>query len=111
VVNNVFLSQYGAPYKFHTFIKGAFERICKKAGLTGFRFHHIKHTAATRIIEAGASIVSVSTILGYSEIKMTMRLHPDSSLKDAVELLTNNFSHPITDKHTDIGKGKEQEGA
>jgi integrase len=53
----VFLSQFGAPYKFHDSLKGAFERTCKKAGISGFRFHDLRHTAATRMVEAGASII------------------------------------------------------
>ena len=98
----VFISKTGTPYKFHTSIKGAFERVCKNAEITGLRFHDLRHTAATRMIEAGASIVAVSKILGHSDIKMTMRYsHPDNSLKEAVELLTSNFSDSVTDKFTD----------
>jgi integrase len=102
----VFLSQAGTPYKFHDSLKGAFERACKKAGLTGLRFHDLRHTAATRMIEAGASIVAVSKILGHSDIKMTMRYaHPDNSLREAVELLTKaQISERVTDKFTDKGK-------
>lgn len=99
----VFLSQGGTPYKSHDSIKGAFNRACNKAGIENFRFHDLRHTAATRMIEAGASIVAVSKILGHSDIKMTMRYsHPDSSLIEAVELLSNNSSHSVTDKSTDI---------
>jgi len=57
------------------------------------------------MIEAGASIVAVSRILGHTDIKMTIRYtHPDNSLKEAVELLTkSNISEPGTDKSTDTG--------
>ncbi|MCZ6554921.1 MAG: site-specific integrase [Candidatus Dadabacteria bacterium] len=89
--------------KEHDSIKGSYERLCKKAGISGLRFHDLRHTAATRMIEAGASIVAVSKILGHSDIKMTMRYtHPDTSLKEAVELLTkSNISESVTDKFTD----------
>ncbi len=99
----IFLNPTGNPYKRHDSIKGAFERLCKKAGVTGLRFHDLRHTAATRMIEAGASIVAVSKILGHSDIKMTMRYtHPDTSLKEAVELLTKPIiSEPTTDISTD----------
>lgn len=101
----VFLSQEGKPYKRHDSLKGAFERLCKKAGISGLRFHDLRHTAATRMIEAGASIVSVSKILGHADLKTTMRYtHPDTSLKEAVELLTTRFSDSFTDKFTDKGK-------
>jgi integrase len=95
----MFLSQDVKPYKSHDSLR-AFERLCKKAGISGLRFHDLRHTAATRMIEAGASIVAVSKILGHSDIKMTMRYtHPDNSLKEAVELLTK--SH-ISDSVTDL---------
>lgn len=101
----VFLSQDGTPYKEHNCINNAFRTARKKAGLTDLRFHDLRHTAATRMIEAGAPIVAVSKILGHSDLKMTMRYaHPENSLVDAVELLSRNFSNSVTDKSTDISK-------
>jgi integrase len=99
----IFLSPTGEPYKRHDSIKGSYERLCKNAGITGLRFHDLRHTAATRMIEGGASIVAVSKILGHSDIKMTMRYtHPDISLKEAVELLTKpTISESVTDIFTD----------
>lgn len=95
----IFLSPTGNPYKRHDSIKGSYERLCKKASISGLRFHDLRHTAATRMIEAGASIVAVSKILGHSDIKMTMRYtHPDTSLKEAVELLTNSLTMKRRDK-------------
>ena len=88
----MFLSEEGKPYKRHDSLKGAFEGLCRKVGIHGLRFHDLRHTAATRMIEAGASIVAVSKILGHSDIKMTMRYsHPDNSLKEAVESLATNY--------------------
>jgi len=86
----VFLSQDGKPYKRHDSLKGAFERLCKKAGITGLRFHDLRHTAATRMVETGANIVAVNRILGHADLKTTMRYaHPEDSLKDAIEKLAN----------------------
>lgn len=71
-------------------ISTRFGRLCKKLGIRGVRFHDLRHTAATRMIESGISIVAVSKILGHSDIKMTMRYaHPDNSLREAVESLAN----------------------
>ena len=76
-----------------------FTLACKQANIEGLRFHDLRHTAATRMIESGVSIVAVSKILGHSDIKMTMRYsHPDNSLREAVETLakftnsTTNFT-------------------
>ncbi len=56
----------------------------------GLRFHDLRHTAATRMVESGIGIDKVSKILGHSSIQMTMRYsHPDNSLREAVESLAN----------------------
>ena len=71
-------------------VRTAFEAACRRAGLVGLRFHDLRHTAATRMIESGANIVAISKILGHSDIKTTMRYtHPEDSLKDALESLRN----------------------
>lgn len=103
----VFLNSYGNPYKRHDSIKRAFESALRRAEINRLRFHDLRHTAATRMIEAGASIVAVSRILGHSDIMMTMRnSHPDNSLKQAVELLTNRPSDSVADKFTDSHKSE-----
>lgn len=77
-------------------IKNGFNAACRRVGIKGFRFHDLRHTAATRMIESGAGIVAVSKILGHSDIKTTMRYtHPDDSLKDALESLAK-FSKTTT---------------
>lgn len=69
-------------------IRSAFVSATKRAGLEGLRFHDLRHTAATRMVESGANIVAISKILGHSDIKTTMRYaHPEDSLKEALELL------------------------
>lgn len=71
-------------------VRTAFEAACRRAGLGGLRFHDLRHTAATRMVESGANIVAISKILGHSDIKTTMRYtHPEDSLKDALESLGN----------------------
>jgi integrase len=77
-------------------IKNGFNAACRRAGIQGFRFHDLRHTAATRMIESGAGILAVSKILGHSDIKTTMRYtHPEDSLKDALESLAK-FSNTTT---------------
>jgi len=49
----------------------------KDPGIVGFRFHDLRHTFASRALELGADIMSVSRILGHSSIIMTAKyLHP-----------------------------------
>lgn len=84
----VFLSSKGKHYKRHDSLKQIFTRACKLANINGLRFHDLRHTSATRMIENGANIVAVSRILGHADLKTTMRYaHPEDSLKEAVEKL------------------------
>jgi len=101
--NYVFLSTKGSPYKRHDSLKQAFTGACRRAKIKGLRFHDLRHTAATRMIESGASIVAVSRILGHADLKTTMRYaHPEDTLKDAVEALAAYKPESFTDKSTDI---------
>ena len=87
---NVFLNPEGKPYQRGDSLKRCFEGALRRANIQGLRFHDLRHTAATRMIESGASIVAVSKILGHSSLITTMRYsHPDNSLREAVEKLSN----------------------
>jgi len=50
-----------------------FERAVMKAGLADFHFHDLRHTAATRMADAGADPFTLAAILGHSDIRMTAR--------------------------------------
>lgn len=84
----VFLNSRGMPFKDYNSIKTSFGNACKKANISGLRFHDLRHSCASRMIENGANIVAVSKILGHSTLSITMRyLHPDRSLIEALESL------------------------
>jgi len=55
----------------------------------GLRFHELRHTAASNMVEAGIDLPTVSRILGHSTILMTMRYaHPTpENMRKAVEAL------------------------
>ena len=70
-------------------VKTAFNNSCRRAKIEGFTFHDLRCTAGTRMLESGVNIVAISEILGHSSIEITKKkyLHPDNSLRDAVEKL------------------------
>lgn len=74
-----------------SWITHSFGSSCKRANIENLRFHDLRHTCATRMLEAGADIVSVSKILGHSDINLTIKryIHPEEALKSAVERLVN----------------------
>jgi integrase len=78
----------GKPYSD---VKGSFKKACQKADITGLRFHDLRHTFASRLVESGADLITVKELLGHSTVKMTERYtHSNQTQKkNAVELLVN----------------------
>lgn len=60
-----------------------YKRIMKAYQLEGFTFHALRHTFATRCIENGFDIKSLSEILGHADVAITMQryAHPSMNLK------------------------------
>ena len=54
-------------------IRKAFDKAMEAAKLEDFRFHDLRHTAASYLVMRGASLADVRAVLGRSDIKMTMR--------------------------------------
>ncbi len=73
-----------------TWLQRAFREACKKARIEGLRFHDLKHTAITRMVELGIPIVDISKIVGTSYKLIVERYsHQKESLRKAVESLAN----------------------
>lgn len=53
----------------------------KACGLDGVHFHTIRHTFATRCVEAGFEIKSLSEILGHANTSITMDCYVHSSME------------------------------
>jgi len=84
---HVFLNpRTGKPYgKLQTSFEGA----CRRAGIKGLRFHDLRHTFASRLVERGVDLIRVKDLLGHSSVKVTERYtHANrDERKKAVELL------------------------
>ncbi len=68
-----------------------FENFLKRYDIEKINFHTLRHTFATRCIEAGADHKTVSELLGHSSVNMTLNLyvHPQMEQKRrCVELLS-----------------------
>lgn len=66
-----------------------FKSILKKAGLDNIHFHQLRHTFATRCMEANGDIVSISLLLGHSSAKTTMDIYVDSLDKQRRKIISD----------------------
>ncbi len=67
----------------------AYYNAVKRAKITDFKFHDLRHTFATRLAQAGIDLYMISKLLGHKDIKMTQRYshHCPESLRSGVEVL------------------------
>lgn len=77
-------NQYCEPRK----LQYHFNKIAEEAGLSDLHFHSLRHTFATRCVEVGFEIKSLSEILGHSTPKITLERYVHSSM----ELKRDNMS-------------------
>lgn len=76
----------GKPYRT---MRRSFENACRRAKVKNLRFHDLRHTFASRLVERGVDIIRVKELLGHSSVKITER-YTHSNLKErkrAVEML------------------------
>lgn len=72
-----------------------FKSVLKKCNIKDANFHSLRHTFATRCIEVGFDIKSLSEILGHANVNITMNryVHPSMKLKkENMEKLTPLFA-------------------
>lgn len=62
--------------------KRAWKTALKRAGISDFRFHDLRHTAASWMVQGGADLDVVQGVLGHEDIKTTQRYaHRDTGAK------------------------------
>jgi len=102
----------GKPYRK---LQTSFDGACRRAGIEGLRFHDLRHTFASRLVEEGVDLIRVKELLGHSTVKITERYTHSSreERKKAVELLCQK--PPQRDQkrynllhHGDMEKGKKK---
>lgn len=68
-----------------------FKKMLDELELPNYRFHSLRHTFATRCLEKGVNIATISDLLGHHSIKMTLDTYIGTFLsekRDAIELIS-----------------------
>ena len=73
----LYCQENGQLYVDNT-INSAFKRICKNAGITKpVNTHMLRHTFATRCIEAGVDLPVLQKLMGHANIETTINTYGD----------------------------------
>ena len=77
------LSMDGVNFTEPRVLQYHFRKVLKKLDIEQVNFHVLRHTFATRCIEVGFDVKSLSEILGHSSVSITMNkyVHPSMDLK------------------------------
>lgn len=70
----VFATEMGGPL-LHSEVTRKFQAALKSAELPRFRFHDLRHGAATYLLSAGVELIVVQRILGHSTIHTTANVY------------------------------------
>ena len=85
------VGKIGLPFRD---VDTAFRNACTAAGIVDFRFHDLRHTAASHMVMAGVPMRTVGEILGHKTATMTDRyshLTPEHK-RDAIEKLSAYYN-------------------
>ena len=55
-------------------MKKGFNAACRRAKITGIRWHDLRHAFASWFVQSGGDLYHLSRILGHSTVQMTTRV-------------------------------------
>jgi integrase len=80
-----------------------FHRLCDQAGLRRVRFHDLRHTCATLMLEAGVEMKTIQHLLGHANINVTADTYAHVRLRlqhDAINRLGDTIRQTDPDHDT-----------
>jgi site-specific recombinase XerD len=68
-------------------LRQGFAAVCRRAGISDFRWHDQRHSAASALADMGASLLDIGSILGHRSQQTTKRYAhlTESRLRDLIE--------------------------
>lgn len=84
------------PYTDPRTYQYAFHKYLKECGVRDINYHTLRHTFATRCIESGMDVKSLSEILGHSNVNITLNIYVHSSVelkRKQLETMTSFCGH------------------
>ncbi|WP_339063632.1 tyrosine-type recombinase/integrase [Tepidibacillus marianensis] len=92
----VFAQKNGSPFQPSEVTRG-FNKIIKESGITKVRFHDLRHTHATLLLEEGIHPKIVSERLGHSSINITLDTY-SHVLPNIQEEAANRFNELLSNR-------------
>jgi integrase len=92
----VFTRPNGAPIEGATLTRH-FTALLHRARLRRIRFHDLRHSAATLLLDQGAELVVIKELLGHAHIGVTATVYAHVRMRlqrDAIDLLGNALRNP-----------------
>ena len=111
-LNLVFSTSSGLPISRANFMKQVFDPALEETGIGHIRFHDLRHTFASLLIEQGENIKYIQTQLGHSSPKMTLEIYahlmkpanPESAKRLETTILQNTGHNMVTNERTGISQ-------
>lgn len=75
-------------------LQKCFHRIADSAGISGATFHSLRHTFATRAIEKGVDVKTLSVLLGHADVGTTLNRYAhvlDEQKRKTMDILLEDF--------------------
>ncbi|MGI6458542.1 MAG: tyrosine-type recombinase/integrase [Candidatus Hydrogenedentales bacterium] len=91
-------------------IQNAWKAALKRAGIDDFRFHDLRHTAASYLAMSGATLPEIAAILGHRTLQMVQRYAhlSESHLSGVVERMVQTRLTPAKDTSDELLQTQNQ---